>query len=97
MPLVRLLIIADCCLLAVLLLLMGILGLVQRCDRRREPGESRGRHEQRERRGRHRQEGHGTRGVGRTVELGQTSGRSVAELREREGADELRYYPKVER
>jgi hypothetical protein len=32
--------------------------------------------------------------VRRTVELGQAGGRSVAELREREGAEGMRYYPK---
>jgi hypothetical protein len=77
MPLVRLLVIADGCLLVVLLVLMGILGLVQRHDRQRKQGESRGRHEQREGRGRHRREGDGMHRVERTVELGQAGGRSV--------------------
>lgn len=96
MPLMRLLVIADGCLLMVLLVLMGILGLVERHDRQRKQGESRGRHEQRERQGRHRREGQENESgleVGGSVELGQAGGRSVAELREREGADGLRYYP----
>jgi hypothetical protein len=102
MPLMRLLVIADGCLLVVLLVLMGILGLVQRHDRQRKQEESRGRHEQpgrheqRERQGRHRGEGDEGHGVRRTVELGQAGGRSVAELREREGAEGMRYYPKGE-
>jgi hypothetical protein len=84
MSLVRLFIITDCCLLAALLIATGILMLLKRHDGRRAHGESRGRHEQQ---GRHRRESNGVPGV---------SG-SVAALREREHADELRYYPGRER
>jgi hypothetical protein len=83
MPLVRLFIIADCCLLAALLIVTGILMLLKRHDRRAQ-GEGRGRHEQQ---GRHRQESAGVHG----------EGGSVAALREREHADELRYWPGRER
>lgn len=99
MPLVRLLLIADCCLLVALLVLIGILALFNRHDRRRKQGESRGRHGQGERQGRHRrvrQENEGGLEVGGSVESGQAGRRSVVELREREGAEGLRYYPEGE-
>jgi hypothetical protein len=62
MPLVRLLVITDCCLLAACLVMIGILGLLRWHDRRLAQGGRRGRHEQGERQGRHRQEGHESNG-----------------------------------
>lgn len=77
MPFVRLLVITDCCLIASCLMMLGILVLLQRHDQQRDHNESRGRH------GRHRREDTGI----------QRAGSTVASLREREYADELRYYP----
>ena len=71
MPLVRLLVITDCCLLAACLVMIGILVLLEWCV----PNQ---------RQGRHRHESTGLHRVGG----------SVASIRQRERADELRYYPK---
>lgn len=102
MPFVQFLIMVDCGLIVACLVVLGLLVLVQRHSWRRvqsgnrEGHEPAGRHEQGERRRRHRGERNRVRGIARTVDLRQAGGVSVAELREREQADDLRYYPKGE-
>lgn len=80
MPVVWLLAIIDCCLAAACLVL-GLRALLRRRDR--DHGKRHGRPEQQ---GRHRQERHEIGGVHRVSE-------SVADIRQRERADDLRYYP----
>lgn len=81
MPFVRLVVIADCCLIAVCLVVIGLLGLVGWHGQWRIQSGDQGDCEPQ---GRHRLE---EQGAHRVCE-------SVAEIRERERAEGMRYWPK---